>query len=594
MEASDEVVVLNSSRLKSVVWNDFVRVKKGDSCLAICRHCDRKLSGSSSSGTSHLRNHLIRCRRSRGNKKDAVTIAHHHYPLARMMILHGYPLSMVDDIGFRVFVRNLQPLSHIQMFDRLEADCKELYNNEKHKLYQEFHSLPARISLSANLWSSNRGTHFLCLAAHYIDDAWNLKKKILNFIPTQPQHLLAQLILSSIRDWDIDSKLFSVTFDNNTAHDGILCTIRDQLCQHKFLLCDGQLFDIRCAAEMVNVMVLVILKNSRQILDKIRESIRYVKSSQVTQAKFNEMIRTVGVGSQRCLCIDNSSQWNSTITMLDTALEYKDVFPLLQEQDPSYSTCPSGKEWERTSAIAAFLIHFLEVTNLFAGIKDSTANTYFADICDVHLQLIDWCQHTDEFVHDLALELKNKFDEYWKKCSLALAIAAILDPRYKMKLVEYYYPQIYGSKSSDCIKIVSECMKALYNSHATYSPPNSHDRCPSSQDRLTGFDRYVHQTSQSQNIKSDLDRYLEEPLFPRNTDFTILTWWRVHTPRYPVLSMMARNILGIPMSKVQSEYAFNIRNRELDSYQSSLSSDILQVLMCTQDWMREELGGSNP
>ena len=82
MEISDEGVIVNSSRLKSVVWNDFDRVKKGDTYVAVCRHCKKKLSGSSTSGTSHLRNHLIRCRRrtnhdiaqllsTKGNKKES-------------------------------------------------------------------------------------------------------------------------------------------------------------------------------------------------------------------------------------------------------------------------------------------------------------------------------------------------------------------------------------------------------------------------------------------------------------------------------------------------------------------------------------------
>ncbi|CAL5342896.1 unnamed protein product [Camellia sinensis] len=58
-----------------------------------------------------------------------------------------------------------------------------------------------------------------------------------------------------------------------------------------------------------------------------------------------------------------------------------------------------------------------------------------------------------------------------------------------------------------------------------------------------------------------MDKYLEEPLFPRNMDFSNLNWWKVHTPRYPILSMMARNILGIPMSKVSSEFAFSTGDR---------------------------------
>ncbi|KAL0306745.1 UNVERIFIED_CONTAM: Zinc finger BED domain-containing protein DAYSLEEPER [Sesamum radiatum] len=179
-----------------------------------------------------------------------------------------------------------------------------------------------------------------------------------------------------------------------------------------------------------------------------------------------------------------------------------------------------------------------------------------------------------------------------------MAIAAILDPRFKMKLVEYYYPQIYGDSAPDCIDIVSNCMRALYSGHAIYSPLAAHGQSSASEssggivkDRLTGFDRFLHETSLSQNTKSDLDKYLEEPLFPRSVDFNILNWWKVHEPRYPVLSMMARNILGIPISKVAQESLFDTGDRALDHCWSSLKSDTLQALMCSQDWMRNELEG---
>ncbi|KAH7861359.1 hypothetical protein Vadar_025126 [Vaccinium darrowii] len=216
--------------------------------------------------------------------------------------------------------------------------------------------------------------------------------------------------------------------------------------------------------------------------------------------------------------------------------------------------------------------------------------------------LIEWCQNMDAYLSSMALKMKTKFDEYWKNCILALAVAAILDPRFKMKLVEYYYPQIYDNSSTDCIDIVSNCMKALYNGHAICSLLDSHGHglaCQvggdsggiESRDRLTGFDCFLHETSQSQNTKLDLDKYLEEPLFPWNMDFSILNWRKVHTPRYPILSMMARNILGIPMSKVSIESAFSTGDRMLDERRSSLRLDTVQALMWAQDWIRNDSEG---
>ncbi|KAL0362500.1 UNVERIFIED_CONTAM: Zinc finger BED domain-containing protein RICESLEEPER 2 [Sesamum calycinum] len=638
MEISEEAVIVNSSRLKSVVWNDFDRVKKGETFAAICRHCKRILSGSSTSGTSHLRNHLIRCRRrsnhditqllTRGKRKqstlaltnfsynqapvknEVVTVAstnleqglkvgnintgsvnfdyrRSQLDLARMIIMHGYPLGMVDDIGFKTFVRNLQPLFDLVTVSEVEADCMEIYKKEKQRVYEELDKLPGKVSLTVDRWATNGGTEYFCLIAHYIDDSWELKKKILNFLvvdPTQAEDSLSELVMTSLRNWDIDRKLFSLTIDNRSTYDKIVCRIRDQLCQHRFLMCEGQLFDVRCAASTVKLLVHDVLETSGEIINKVRETIGYVKGSQGTQEKFNEIVQLVGINWQKGLFIDNPFRWNSTYMMLEAALEYKEAFPQLQEHDPGFSMCPSGLDWDRLRAITSILKFFHEVSNVFVGRKHITANSYFAEICDIHLQLIEWCQKSDDFISSLALKLKSKFDEYWKKCSLIMAIAAILDPRFKMKLVEYYYPQIYGDSAPDCIDIVSNCMRALYSGHAIYSPLAAHGQSSASEssggivkDRLTGFDRFLHETSLSQNTKSDLDKYLEEPLFPRSVDFNILNWWKVHEPRYPVLSMMARNILGIPISKVAQESLFDTGDRALDHCWSSLKSDTYKL-----------------
>ncbi|KAJ4729064.1 Zinc finger BED domain-containing protein [Melia azedarach] len=665
MDLSDAVIV-NSSRLKSVVWNDFDRVKKGDTCVAVCRHCKKKLSGSSTSGTSHLRNHLIRCQRrsshgvsnhgasnhaipqyysGRGKKKegsvalvaidqeqkkdeglslvkyepeqmkdDNVHLGNNNldqrrsrYDLARMIILHGYPLAMVEHFGFRVFVKNLQPLFELVTCNTVEADCMEIYAKEKQKMFEMLDKLPGKISLSADVWTASGDSEYLCLTAHFIDEDWQLKKTTLNFIvidPSQTEDMLSEVIMTCLMDWDIDRKLFSVTFDSGSSSDNVVCRIKDRLSQNRFLYLNGQLFDIRCATNVVNLMVEDALEALCDVTIKIRESIRYVKSSQSTQAKFNELALQVGIESQKSLCTDNPSRWDSTYSMLKDAFEYRDAFSHLHEYEPDYKMCPSDVEWERVNAIIGCLKLFVEVTNVFTKSKYLTANIYFPEICDIHLQLIEWCKNPDEFVCSLALKMRSKFDEYWDKCNLGLAVAAMLDPRFKMKLMEYYYPLLYGGSASELIDDVFECIKTLYNEHSLGSPlaasidqslawqasgssSSMSNSGRESRDRLLGFDKFLNETTQCQGSKSDLDKYLEEPLFPRNVDFNVLNWWKVHTPRYPILSMMARNILGIPMSKVTSESAFNTGRKMLDQDRGSLRPALVQALLCSQDWMRE-------
>ncbi|KAI3437531.1 BED-type domain-containing protein [Psidium guajava] len=662
MDLSDAVII-NSSRLKSVVWNDFDRVKKGDICVAICRHCKKRLSGSSTSGTSHLRNHLIRCQRRSNNdditqliparerkrerplaisnfsfnqeqKKDegmnlvnikfdsdqmkddnanAVTVGSNYdqrrsqLDLARMIIIHGYPLNMVEHVGFKVFVKNLQPLFELVTMNKIEADCLEIYEKEKQKVFEVLDKLPGRVSLSIDAWAGSGDVRYFCLAAYFIDESWQLKKTRLNFVSVESSHtddMQADVIMTCLMDWDIDRKLFSMTFDSSSS-DFFVLRIRDRLSQNRFLYGNGQLFEVRCVATVLNQMVRDTLEALGEVIHKIRESIRYLKSSQAMLEKFNKLAQQESIETEKCLSLDNSSRWDSTYRMLEVALEYKSAFSVLREEDRLFTVCPSDVEWERAGAVTGFLNVFLEIMNDFSQSRYPTANIYFPLICDIHLKLIGWCKSSDDYISSLALKMRGKFDEYWDKCSLGLAVAAFLDPRFKMKLVEYYFPQIYGSTSLERIDEISSRIKALYNEHSIGSPLSTlhHGQAwqvgggsgsllgpgNDAKDRLVGFDKFIDETSQSDETKTDLDKYLEEPLFPRNVDFNVLNWWKVHTPRYPILSMMARNVLGAPMSRVLSESAFDVGGKVLDRDRSSLSAATLQALMCSQDWIRSEL-----
>ncbi|XP_049360098.1 zinc finger BED domain-containing protein RICESLEEPER 2-like [Solanum verrucosum] len=94
--------------------------------------------------------------------------------------------------------------------------------------------------------------------------------------------------------------------------------------------------------------------------------------------------------------------------------------------------------------------------------------------------------------------------------------------------------------------------------------------------------------SGSLGVKSELDRYLLEDQEPESEDFDILIWWKVNSPRFPVLSQLARDVLAIPMSSVASECAFSTGGRILDPFRSSLTPKCVQCLICVQDWLRQE------
>ncbi|XP_073123001.1 zinc finger BED domain-containing protein RICESLEEPER 1-like [Henckelia pumila] len=661
MEISNEIPAKKTKRLTSVVWNHFERVRKADAQYAVCLHCKKKLSGSSNSGTTHLRNHLVRCLKrsnfdvsqilsAKRKRKDGTlgqsnlgltTIAYEEgkikdeilspiplkyeqeqmkdeinqtislgsikfdqerswLDLARMIMIHGYPLAMVDHVGFKIFVKNLQPMFEFNN-NAIELDCMMIYGKEKQKIYESIHQIHGRINLSVDMWGSPESSEYICLTANYVDEDWVLQKRILNFVSLDPSHTddtLSEVTIKCLTDWAIDHKLFSVTFDDCLAYEVMVFRIKDWLSQNRPLLKNGELFDMRCIIHLLKSTAQGIMEEFRDVTRKVRESIKHIKSEQAILVKFNEIAHQVGINSDKRLVLDCPVQWNSTYMMLAAAIEYKGAFCIMQEHDPTYSMALSEAEWGWASSIVGHLKFLFEFTNVFMGNRCPTSNIFFPEICDMHIQLIEWSKNPDDFLSSVALKMKDKFDWYWRKCSLTLAISAVLDPRFKMKLVEYYYRQIYGSNAPDRIKEVSDGLREVFNEYSMGSTLLDEDSArpggslPSTsngtRDKLKGFDKFLYETSQSQSTASDLDKYLEEPVFPRNYDFSILNWWKVHTPRYPILSMMARDVLGIPVSTLGPDVAFSNGGRVLDGYRNVVSPDIREALMCGQDWLKME------
>ena len=90
--------------------------------------------------------------------------------LARITILHEYPISIVDHIGFREFVASLQPLFKLVSRNTLKSDILKIYDNEREKVLKMMDKNGSRIAITTNMWtSSNKKRGFMVITAHFID-----------------------------------------------------------------------------------------------------------------------------------------------------------------------------------------------------------------------------------------------------------------------------------------------------------------------------------------------------------------------------------------------------------------------------------------
>jgi hypothetical protein len=144
------------------------------------------------------------------------------------------------------------------------------------------------------------------------------------------------------------------------------------------------------------------------------------------------------------------------------------AFNYLEMIDSNYKHCPTALEWEKVNNIRSFSAYFCEATCVFYGIKYPTANLYFPVIAMISVSLKEELMGEDEHKKLTATQMISKFEKYWFEFSEVLAIAIILDPRYKLHLVHYYYTKIYGVMDSLQFQNVHEKLKILFMKYSAF------------------------------------------------------------------------------------------------------------------------------
>ena len=132
--------------------------------------------------------------------------------------------------------------------------------------------------------------------------------------------------------------------DNASANDVSVDLLKNQLIENNALIYDGSFFHIRCCAHVLNLVVQEGLKDIDSVVKKIRESVKYVRGSQIRKKKFLECVNLLGLDSKRGLRQDVPTRWNSTFLMLDSVLYYRRAFCHLELSDSNYKDCPDPYE----------------------------------------------------------------------------------------------------------------------------------------------------------------------------------------------------------------------------------------------------------
>ncbi|XP_023752092.2 zinc finger BED domain-containing protein RICESLEEPER 3-like [Lactuca sativa] len=616
-------------RQRSVVWNHFKKMKVNGIEKAECKYCKKKLGGSSKNGTRHLHDHFKVCIRrpfqdirqhilvGERKKVDGSSSYLSNYTfnadnsrrdLAEMIIIHEYPLSIVEHHGFRKFVGNLQPLFKVRCRNTIKGDIMSIYDFEKQKTLKLLDKNTSRVAVTTDMWTaSNQKKGFMVITAHFIDQNWNMQSRIMRFIYVPCPHtsdVLADVLYDSLCDWNLDRKLSTITVDNCTTNDLIINILLEKL-PLSSLIQKGRLFHMRCCAHILNLIVQDGLDIIRDEIERIRDSVAFWTATPKRQQRFEETTHNLEIPFAKKLSLDCKTRWNSTFLMLSAAIAYKEVFKKLKQRESQYKCLPSEHDWELAKEICDRLQLFYEVTVMFSGTKYPTTNVFFPYICEIRYSLVDWACSSNEVIKQMATKMLQKFDKYWSVIHGIMGMAAVLDPRYKLKFVELLFPVLYGKEKSESeIEKLKELVYSLFQEYESSSPStrtsyegvgcSSFTSGPSVGHRVEFkklFSSIASIASQHDDtgITTELDNYLKEKLLPKDVDLDLLAWWKTNGFKYPTLQRIAKDILAIPISTVASESAFSTGGRLVSPHRSRLHAKTLEALMCAQSWLLNEI-----
>ena len=125
----------------------------------------------------------------------------------------------------------------------------------KDLLIDSLTNINTRVSLTSDIWTTSVGSmSFIVVTAHYIDNDWQLNKRIIAFRAfdfPHSGHQISNIIYQTACNFGIQNKIMSITFDNASNNNVAVGLLKDSF--HPIL--NGRLLYISCACHILNFSV---------------------------------------------------------------------------------------------------------------------------------------------------------------------------------------------------------------------------------------------------------------------------------------------------------------------------------------------------
>ncbi|KAI8550632.1 hypothetical protein RHMOL_Rhmol06G0122000 [Rhododendron molle] len=354
--------------------------------------------------------------------------------LARMIIIDELPFSFVEGEGFRDFISVVQPMWNPPRRLAMAKQIMVMYEDEKKTLKHTIKN--QRVCLTTDTWPSVQNLNYMCLTGHFIEENWRYQKKIMNFciVPNHKGDTLGRMVEECLLDWGID-KFLTITVDNASSNNLLIKYLERKTKDRKTTILNHDFLHVRCSAHILNLIVREGLQEIDVPIVRVRNMVRYVRSSPSRMAEFWSCVEKEKIVCRLKPCLDVSTRWNYTYFMLERALIYQKAFDRLCD-DPNFKLNVREEEMDEDfDDVDSFegIKRVIEIEKRKKQRGGKGRKEYVGPPSSSDWEKIKF--------------MPTKFDKYWgdfDKINQMMMFAVVLDPRCKVAFFEYCLLNTFG------------------------------------------------------------------------------------------------------------------------------------------------------
>ncbi|KJZ68356.1 hypothetical protein HIM_12251 [Hirsutella minnesotensis 3608] len=453
-------------------------------------------------------------------------------------------------------------------------------NGRRAWLKEQLRLSKSKIHISTDAWTSEEGTNYLAIVAHFLDAAYKLQTALLDLpVLKGPQtgENIAKVLAVVMESYEIGSTVGFFMMDNASSNDTCI-----QELAKRYPVINSQ-SRLRCVGHMLNLIVKALLFG--QGVGKLEKQLRGASEEE----RFEIWRKQSFVGKLHNFCV-----W---VNRSDQRREQLKRYILQAYEEGSIENLytrvlvDGGIRWNSAYAMIERAVKLRHAIGRFADDHPDVVSTYYSHAIDAaRIKLEEYFGLTDAtpaYRCAVALHPANKFAYFeleWSHNKQWISEAKGV----VQEVFAEYEDAYMEADSADREEASSQAQGKVATNNAA--------------DDLTALDPLQEARKRRQmlaelaasgkgrrkraRLTSELDEFMVRNNKADSEVEDPLQWWICHAADYPVLSQMAFDLFTCPAMSAECERVFSQTKKVITDERNRLSSNTVAAIECQKHLLR--------